>query len=824
MSRTPGNVEHQTQRAADRVQSPTGNAVLDRITHAAICLLPASAAVISLIQDGTDQVVAANGLSDHPSATRALPAAVLAWSGQNGDAPGYPPIIISDVRRQADSAMTTAMLEAGMVALVVVPLLSGEGKRVGALAVADAMPRRWVSTDIEALEDLAAVTSVAIDQGTGGQRAMDADEAAALARLRRSFDDGLAGHAVATANGQILACNPEFARIAGFASTEEAIGSNLHSLEPAEGAFHKVLERLKESGLVPLEELRFVRRDGTPSQVLARLAATRDGDGAVTEIRVYLVDITQRFLTEQKLRESAERLALIELATQDVLWDWDLLTGKLIWNDAIARRFRYTSEEVQSTADWHIEKIHPDDRERVLRSIERAVQGTDTHWSDEYRFLRGDGSYAAVLDRAHLVRNARGEPIRVIGAILDISELRSSEEAQRLLARASTAFESGLEPDSIAQTLARIGVPSFADACIVDLFQPDGSLKRCAVAHSDPQLEPHLRLALIMAEDNEAACMPLRTARSGTAEFGTNVDQKTCAALCIDARAGVSAYAVVPLAARGKVLGSATFALVDGLRRFSTLDILTAKDLARRAGLALDNAILYDTVHRAVRARNEVLGIVSHDLRVPVNVIGSSLSMLKDTFAQHPERSGKLLDVLGRATAQMTSLIEDLLDASRLESEQFHVDRRPVDVASLIHESCEMLRIMAGAKDISIEEEMEDGLPLISVDGAKLARVIGNLLGNAIKFSPHGSPIHVRAQLHDAELHVSVTDHGDGIPQEQLAKVFDRFWSGRTLHMRGAGLGLAIARGIVEAHGGRIWAHSVMGEGSTFTFALPLHN
>src|SRR5690606_3529556 len=126
-------------------------------------------------------------------------------------------------------------------------------------------------------------------------------------------------------------------------------------------------------------------------QVLARLAATIDDAGAVVEIRAYLVDITQRYRQEQELRASAERRRLAELATQDVLWDWDVSTARIAWSSATARRFRYTAGELNSSLDWHAERIHPDDRERVLRGVERAILGIGDSWSDEYRFLRGDG-------------------------------------------------------------------------------------------------------------------------------------------------------------------------------------------------------------------------------------------------------------------------------------------------------------------------------------------------------------------------------------------------------------------------------------------------
>jgi signal transduction histidine kinase len=133
-----------------------------------------------------------------------------------------------------------------------------------------------------------------------------------------------------------------------------------------------------------------------------------------------------------------------------------------------------------------------------------------------------------------------------------------------------------------------------------------------------------------------------------------------------------------------------------------------------------------------------------------------------------------------------------------------------------------MLDVLAAAKEISIETNLDAGIPVIRGDAAKIARVIANLVGNAIKFSPRGSCIHVHAGVREGALQVTVRDEGDGIPSDQLARVFDRFWTGHPAQERGAGLGLAIARGIIEEHGGRIWATSQLGAGSTFTFSLPV--
>jgi len=806
--------------------TPENQTFLQQLTHVATGLLPASVGAISLVDEHGETVVAAVGLDGHQAEHAALSWAASFWS-EDQESGDNDPIVIMDSRHVSDDKLPPYLPMGEIVALAAVPLLN-RASRIGTLMVADSTQRGWSASEIHALQQLAAMAAAALNRESvalvslpaelSGTRDPDSDRA--LAQLRRSFEDGLAGHAVANAEGRIIACNAEFARIAGFASVEEALGTHLNELEPKRGSFQQLLERLNGTPLIPLEELRFVRRDGTPSQVLARLAATTDTSGEVSEVRVYLVDITRHFLLEEQLRESADRLSLLELATNDVLWDWDLMRGTLKWNDVVARRFRYAPEEVRTTPDWHIERIHAADRERVVRSLERATHGIDHAWSDEYRLRRGDGTYATVLDRAHIVRNARGEPVRIVGVILDITELKASEDAQRFLARASAAFGTSLDVDTTATKVARLCIPLIADLCLVDLKQPDGSLRRVAAAHVDPLREQFLGLGATLRD--EASQGGDNVAPDDT-QIQVHVNEDLLAALGVTAEAGLHACVVLPISARDHVLGAITLGYTDGRPCSSRLDLMTARDLAQRAGLALENAMLYATAQHAVNIRNDVLGVVSHDLRVPLNTMMATLSLLSDTMRDRRKEARDWFDILYRATAQMRVLIEDLLDASRMESEHFTINRTQSDVTAFIEEACDMLRPLAARKNITIETDLGDNLPKLSVDTPKLVRVVANLLGNAIKFSPRDGKIRVSAVACGGEVQISVRDRGEGIPPDQLTHVFDRFWSGHASDRRGAGLGLTIAKGIVEAHGGRIWVKTRKNEGSTFTFAVPLH-
>ncbi|HSK18089.1 MAG TPA: ATP-binding protein [Longimicrobiales bacterium] len=652
----------------------------------------------------------------------------------------------------------------------------------------------------------------------------DAERTRAL--LRRGFDDNLAGQAIADAGGRIIACNREFVRITGCDSAP----AFLHELEPQPGAFAGLLARLDEANhtsgtLMVQDEIRFVRRDDSPMQVIARISASVNDAGSIAETRVYLVDITDRFREEQELRVVADRLQLADVAAQDVLWDWNVPAARVEWGSATARRFRYMSEEVRTGIDWHAERVHPVDRERILRGLQRAMSGTDSTWTNEYRLLRGDGSYAAVLDRAHIVRNERGEPVRVVGSIVDITELKASEDAHRFLARAGAALEEVLDVNATAASLAHIGIPEYADLCLVDLLQQDGSLHRVAVAHAQPALEPALSLNATVPSRSDANSASMHAVQTGEleCESGMEVGQNAIMKrLGLTPEADARAYIVVPLEARGRIMGAVTFGFSSPRRFFDPLYIQTVKQLAGCAALALGNAHLYESAQRAIRSRNEVLGIVSHDLRSPLHTIVATLSVLDDSMPERRADIRRLFDILQRTTGQINHLIQDLLDVSRMESMHFTVDPRESSAAAIITEACETLRPLAAESDIVISTDIRGDLPAVAADPPEVVRVIGNLIGNAIKFSPAGAAIVVRARAVHGEVRISVHDEGPGIPADQIPLVFEHFWQGREKDRRGSGLGLAIARGIVEAHGGRIWVDSALDDGSTFTFSLPV--
>jgi PAS domain S-box-containing protein len=239
----------------------------------------------------------------------------------------------------------------------------------------------------------------------------------------------------------------------------------------------------------------------------------------------------------------------------------------------------------------------------------------------------------------------------------------------------------------------------------------------------------------------------------------------------------------------------------------------------RLAGLLASERQARTQAERAAQARDEVLAIVAHDLRNPMHTVMAAASML--ALTEEEDRRQRQIGIIQRSVTEMERLISDLLDVARIESGTFLIRRDRVDVRALIDEAVEMFEPQAQARSIALDFDVEESVPPVSADRDRLIQVLSNLLGNALKFTPAGRQITVRAELDEGAVHVVVKDSGVGIPAEDLPHVFDRFWQANRASRAGAGLGLAICKGIVEAHGGRIWAASMVERGTTFHFTLP---
>ena len=259
-------------------------------------------------------------------------------------------------------------------------------------------------------------------------------------------------------------------------------------------------------------------------------------------------------------------------------------------------------------------------------------------------------------------------------------------------------------------------------------------------------------------------------------------------------------------------------------RKWSHGDLFAANDL-RRSALENDLARQVRREQQAVRTRDDLVAVVSHDLRNPMTVISMRCGMMQKSFSSDgPHTSRRIataIDTMQQAAGRMSTLLDDLLDTSKIDAGRYSISPKTLDVGQIFEETQALLAPLALNKNISIAFESEPDLK-IHADPERLFQVLSNLVGNAIKFTPRLGTVGVHAALGGNEIVFTVKDNGEGIPAEQLPHVFERYWTMKEGNPNGTGLGLYITQGLVEAHGGRIEARSEVGKGTEFRFTMPM--
>jgi signal transduction histidine kinase len=259
--------------------------------------------------------------------------------------------------------------------------------------------------------------------------------------------------------------------------------------------------------------------------------------------------------------------------------------------------------------------------------------------------------------------------------------------------------------------------------------------------------------------------------------------------------------------------------LLSGVLAMSVTDMIRRVVVNEVGRVTLDQ--MYGEAQRVIDAREEILRIVAHDLRNPLNTISMATTLLMEKDTPETARASHLR-IVRRAGERMNHLIQDLLSVTTIEAGRLSIAPRKLSVSELLQEAAEMLDPIAREKSITLTVHAADDLPPVRADSARVLQVFSNLVGNAVKFTPKGGAITLAAMRADGRILCSVSDNGPGIPAAQIPRLFGKFWQAKRGDGRGVGLGLAIARGIVEAHGGTISVESEVGKGSVFSFFLPL--
>ncbi len=397
---------------------------------------------------------------------------------------------------------------------------------------------------------------------------------------------------------------------------------------------------------------------------------------------------------------------------------------------------------------------------------------------------------------------------------------------QAFLAEASALLISSFESDTILRELARMAVPQIADCCLVDLVADQrDAVRRVAFVHVDPGTSD---IAWEDAQGNAA----LRVTRTGQPVLYADVDEAALEAIAgrpeqveLLRRWELRSAMVVPIAARGRALGSITLGATHSGRRYTPADLAFAATLGDRVGLAVDNARIFREAQEANRMKDEFLATLSHELRTPLNAIVGWAHVLRGGPLDKAVVA-RAVDTIDRNARTQTQLISDILDVSRIVTGKLRLSVGPVELPAVVESSLEAARPAAAAKEIRIEAEIDPLAGPVSGDSDRLQQVVGNLLANAIKFTPKGGRVKMRLTRLESAVEIVVEDSGVGIAPEYLPRLFERFRhpdASTTRPHGGIGLGLAIVRHLVELHGGSVEATSEgRGRGASFRVRLPL--
>ncbi|MEO5588188.1 MAG: PAS domain-containing sensor histidine kinase [Gemmatimonadaceae bacterium] len=520
-------------------------------------------------------------------------------------------------------------------------------------------------------------------------------------------------------------------------------------------------------------------------------------------------------------------LAVIATISADAIICLDESQRIIFYNQGAETIFGYRDQEVigkplEVLIPERFRAVHPS---HVAEFGESPVQARRMGERRRIVGLRENGEeFPAEAAISHLVADGR----KVYSVVLrDVTERHRAHATQRFLAEAGEILSASLGHEDTMRNVARLAVPVLADACIVNAFHK-GEFIGTVAAHADPGrvagIERQRAEHPIDVSGVHPVAEVIRT-RLPIVWPGTNDGASTSAALLPEVlrlfdQAPVSAI-ITPLIAREQLVGVLEY--YRERSAYNANDRFLAEELGRRAALAIDNARLYDLVNVGIRARDDMIGIVSHDLRNPVNAVRMLTSvMLKGDDEKLSPKIANYASLILQATEQMDGLIADLLDVTRVEAGRLAVDQRRENTEEMLSDALRTLAPVAQDKLLKLRLDAADDLPDVMADKSRFTQAISNLVGNAIRFSASGGEIMVRVLELDHQVLFSVSDSGRGMTPEELSHAFDRFWQSSRTDRQGAGLGLAIAKGIIEAHQGRIWAESRLGIGSTFYFTLPI--
>ena len=573
---------------------------------------------------------------------------------------------------------------------------------------------------------------------------------------------------------------------------------------------------------------------GRARWVTARAHPIKDAGGRILEVMLMHEDITERVQAETALREREQRFRSLVMATSQIVWT-NTPDGRVLEDSPSWRAFTGQTYDEWKEFGW-LDALHPDDREKVQRIWLECV-ATRTVFETEYRLRHVDGTYRWTAVKGIPMLDANGTVREWIGANQDIDDIvrAQAELAERLgreqrhsallakVAQASRMLGSALSSQQMADVLVEeVRAILQVHQAVVSLTE-NGTQSISAVSLSDKyaryrsyatppegsgiyaQVSSHNRIMRLTQQELEA--------HPDWKGFGAHAAQHPA----------MRGWLAVPLIDRkGKNIG-----LIQASDKFESdfteQDEAILVQLASIATNGFENARLYSSLKEQDRRKDEFLAMLAHELRNPLAPIASAAELLKIGIASE-ERVRRSSEVISRQVKHMTSLVDDLLDISRVTRGLIQLEHVVVDIGATIRSAVEQSRPLIEARGhfLSIEQDPEGAS--VMGDPNRLVQVVANLLNNAAKYTPQGGRILLAVEHKGSIVRICVQDNGIGIDEALLPQVFDLFTQAERTPDRsqgGLGIGLALVKNVVSLHGGKVTAHSDgPGAGSTFTVSL----
>ncbi len=613
--------------------------------------------------------------------------------------------------------------------------------------------------------------------------------------------------------GRILFANPRFAKMFGY--DEGELEGNSVTILNYDDRYHtgdnraeKILTSIDEKGEVTYE-VKNIKKDGTVFWCRANATIYFHPKFGKVFLAVH-EDITEQKKIQNKLIESENQYRTIIENAYDSIVTCDIKGTIIRVNKQLMTKFGYSSEELigqpveilmpQRFRNRHINYVND-----FMRNPQSRGMGVNKNL-----FARKKNGSEFPVDIA-LSPVQTNEGFKVTAFIRDITERKILQDQQAFLLKTASLLSETLGLEERIQIMLKLLVPDLADSALISLHD-DLDIKLDYSHFSYGQ--SHMELIELLKK------IPENKWNRGSS-FIWNKENETPreSDLFMLNSSVFSSVVILPISLNLEKIGFLVLGSL-GKRNFSQKNSNFMKILVERFAYAIQNAKLYLKSLRAIKGRERILSIVSHDLKNPLTVIDLSLSLISKNRSEsfHLETQ---LNRINRASQQMKGLIDDLLDFGKMESGNFSVRKNKSSLLELVSQSVESINDLAQEKKLTVHSHLPPDDIEIYCDKDRVLQVLWNLVGNALKFTPIGGILTLSVKILRDQVEFVVSDMGPGINSSEAKKIFESFWQAKETSNLGTGLGLSIAKNIVESHGGKIWVISKKGECSHFHFTLP---